>query len=111
MNRRLAAVNADLHAPHAEALQHLRAFGSDEQRIRLKTYVELQPARRCENFFQIFAKKNFSAAKREKEGAGASQLLQRIHTFARGQLAVVLVVEVTVHASLVAAIGQIKMHA
>src|SRR6267378_2457583 len=63
------------------------------------------------NFEKIGPEENFSAAKGEKQRPGAGQVFHHGNAFGRGQLPMVVVIQVTMHAAFVAAVGQIKMHA
>src|SRR5262249_6898072 len=72
---------------------------------------ELQAARFSENFFEVLAKEYFASAKGKKKRSGSGELLQGIDAFLRVQFAVVFMIKVAVDASLVAAVGEIKMYA
>src|SRR5262249_29716762 len=110
MDRRIVAVDTDLYPPHATALQHLSAFGSDKQRVRFQTYIEVQAPRGRKNFLEILAKKNLTPAESKEQRSAPRQLLQDVDALAGRQLAAIFMIEIAVNTTLVAAIGQIEMH-
>jgi hypothetical protein len=62
------------------------------------------------NFEEVLAQKNLTAAKRQYEYAGISQIIQERLDLKRRHLSVVMMVEITMHAALVAAVSKIELN-
>src|SRR5262244_3552943 len=75
-----------------------------------RQYLHQRP-RRCHPRLAQPAHENFAAAEHKKEDARLGQLVEDVLDFLRGHLAFVVVVEITMNAALVAAIGDVDMHA
>ena len=72
--------------------------------------LNMQTARVLENLKEVAAHENFAAAEGEEENAGLGQLIEHVFDFGGGHLAVIVVIEITMHAALVAAIRDVQMH-
>ena len=75
-------------------------------RIRLKLHAKHQMAGVFEKVEEILAQKNLAAAEREDEDAGLGHLVEEVLDLGGGHLAMVVMIEIAVHASFVAAIRQ-----
>ena len=64
-----------------------------------------------EDFEKIFAQENLAAAQGQEEDAGVGDLIEQILDLGGGHLAMIVVIEIAVHAALVAAVGQIELRA
>src|SRR5581483_11409879 len=61
-------------------------------------------------FEEVHPHQDFATAQGKEERSGFGELVQHIPDFPGGHLSMIVVVEVAVHASLVAAIGDIQMN-
>lgn len=104
-------IDADLNRLHAEIAQPRRLRFPDHHRIGLELDAEGERAGPLQNFEKIFAQENLAAAQRQDKDSGVSHLFQQVLDFGGGHLAVVVVIEIAVHALLVAAVGEIELHA
>src|SRR6266403_2488887 len=111
VDRGNVAINADLHAPHAKFAQLRGTSSRNEQRIGLQADVEMQPPRGGQNFVKIRAQEDFAAAEGQKKSSRARQIIQHLQTLGGGQFPMIVVIQIAVHAALVTAVSQIKMHA
>ena len=82
----------------------------DQHRVGLDLDVELQRPRIGEQLEEVLAEQQLAAAENQEHRAGRRQLIEHVLHFGRRHLAVIVVVEIAVHATLVAAIRQIEMH-
>jgi hypothetical protein len=82
----------------------------DHDRVGLDLDVEHETACVFDNLKEVAAHKNFAAAERDKENACLGQLIEGVLDFGGGHLAVIVVIEITMHAALVAAIGDVHVH-
>src|SRR5208282_1106329 len=64
-----------------------------------------------EQLEEILAQKNFSAAESQNEDASLGHLLHKMFDLRRRHLAVIVVIEITMDAALVAAISQVDLNA
>ena len=71
----------------------------------------VQLARVLEDLEQILAQEDLAAAEGQEEDPGVGQLIEQVLDLGRRHLAVVVVVEIAVHAALVAAVGEVELHA
>src|SRR5271169_5961005 len=58
-----------------------------------------------------FTQDNLGRAEGENEDAGLGHLVEQVLDFCRGHLAVVVMIEIAMHAALIAAIGQVELNA
>src|SRR6185312_10472651 len=63
-----------------------------------------------EQLEEVLAEQQLAAAEGEEHCAGRRQLIEHVLHFGRRHLAVIVVVEITVNAALVAALCQIEVH-
>jgi hypothetical protein len=84
---------------------------ADHDAVGLYFYVEQKLSRSFHDFKKIAAQKNFAAAEREKKNAGGGELGKNVEDLRRGHLAMVVMIEITMDAALVTAIGDIEMNA
>src|ERR1700690_1254006 len=62
-----------------------------------------------EDFEKVATHEHLAATEREKENSGLRQLIENALDFRSGQFTVVVVIEIAMHAALVAAIRDIQM--
>ena len=62
-----------------------------------------------EHLEKILAQENFAAAQGQNEDAGFGHLVEQVLDLRGGHLAVVVMIEIAVHAAFVAAIGQVEL--
>ena len=84
---------------------------ADHHAIGLDLDVEQQAARVFDDLEEVAAHENFSAAKRKEEDSSVRELVQHVFDLGRGHLAVVVVIQIAVNATLVATVGDVEMHA
>src|ERR1035438_8570607 len=78
-------------------------------RSGLDLHVEQQPPRIFDKFQKVAAHKNLAAAEREKENAGLGQLIEHALDFGGRHLAMIVVIQIAMHAALIAAIRDIHV--
>jgi hypothetical protein len=83
----------------------------DHHAIGLDLDVEGEATGILHEFEEVPPHKHFAAAEGEEEHAGFRQLIQNAFDFGGGHLAFVVVIEITMHAALVAAIGDVDVNA
>ena len=105
MNFRAVRVNADLDRFDAEIAEAGRLALADQDRVGLELHAKHQAAGVFEQVEEILAQKNFAAAKGQDEDAGVGHLIEQVLDFRSGHLAMIVMIEIAVHAALVAAIG------
>src|SRR5882762_11369751 len=103
-------VDADLDGVHPESADALRFGFADHDGVGLDLDVELQEARVFENFKKVAAEEYFTSAESEKKDAGFGQLIKHTFDFGGRHLAMIFVIEITVHAALVATISDVQMN-
>ena len=103
-------VDADLHRADAELADAVGLPLAEEDGVGLELDVEAELARVAEELEEILAQEQLAAAEDQKERARRRELIEHALDFGGGQLAVVVVIEVAVHAALVAAVGEIELH-
>src|SRR2546430_11920819 len=64
-----------------------------------------------QNLVEVRAQENLAAAEGQKQRPRACQIIQHLEALGGGQFPVVVMIEITMHAALVAAVGQVEMHA
>ena len=60
---------------------------------------------------KVFAQENLAAAQGEDENAGIGHLFEQMLDLGRGHLPVIVMIEIAVHAALVAAVSEVELHA
>ena len=103
-------IDADLNRIDAQLAKSLRFLLVDHDRVGLDLDVEHEAPRVFDNLKEVAAHKNLAAAERDKENAGFGQLIKCVLDFSGRHLAVVVVIEITMHAALVAAIRDIHVN-
>ena len=71
----------------------------------------MQGASALEDVKEVHAHQDLAAAQGEEEDAGLGQLVDHVEHLRRGHLPVIVVVEVTVYAALVAAVRDVQVDA
>ena len=104
-------VDADLNLLHAETAKLRRFFLSNHHAVRFYFDIEQELSRPFYDGEKVPAHENFSAADRQKKYAGIGQLIEQFENFSRRHFAMVIMVEITMHAALVASVGNIEMDA
>ena len=104
-------VDADLNLLDSELTKSSGLLLADHDAVGLYFYVEQKLSRSFHDFKKIAAQKNFAAAEREKKNAGGGELGKNVEDLRRGHLAMVVMIEITMDAALVTAIGDIEMNA
>src|SRR5450759_4014835 len=100
-------VDADLYGVHAQFADSPRLLFVDHNRVGLDLDVEPETPRVFDNLYEVAAQEDLAAAESQKENACLGQLIERVLDFGGRHLAVVVVIEITMHAALVAAIRDI----
>ena len=103
-------VDADLDGVHVQFADSPRFPFVDHDRVGLDLDVEQETPGVLDQFKEVAAHKDLAAAEGEKENARLGQLIEHIFDFGGRHLAVVVVVEITMHAALVAAIRDVQVH-
>jgi hypothetical protein len=105
-------INADLDRFHADVsnLRCLPFANHDCVGLELHTELPLEP-RILENLEKIFAKEYFPSAQGEDKDAGIRHLVQQMLDLRSGHLAMIVVIEITMNAALVAAVSEVELHA
>src|SRR5450759_496405 len=103
-------VHADLNRVHVQFANSPRFLFVDHHRVGLDLHVEHETPGVFDNLKEVAAHKNLAAAESEKENACRGQLIEHVLDFCGRHLAVVVVIEITMHAALVAAICNIHVH-
>src|SRR3954469_9415854 len=112
MHLRSMGVDADLDRLHANIPDPRRLALADHDRVRLELHAELAlHAGVFENLEEIFAEKDFAATECQNEDARIGHLVEQVLDLRCGHLAVILMVEIAMNASLVTAVSQIHLHA
>ncbi len=111
VNLRPMGVDADLYLLDAELAKSRGFLFMDHYAVGLHLHVEQQLPRPLHDFKKVAAHQNFTAAEREKEDAGIGELFEHIDDFRRRHLAMIVVIEVAMHAALIAAVGDIEVNA
>jgi hypothetical protein len=109
VNLGAVGVNADLDRIYAQLSNTARLFFVDHDRICFDLHVEHQATRILDDLKKIAAHEDFAATESQEENAGLGQLIKHPFDFERGHLAVVIVIEVAVHAALVTAISDVHV--
>lgn len=104
-------VHAQLDLLHAQFPEPLRFRCVDHHAIGLDLDVEGEATGILHEFEEVPPHKHFAAAEGEEEHARIGQLIEDVLDFGGAHLALVVVVEITMHAALVAAVGNIDVSA
>ena len=104
-------VDADLHPFDAQRADAPGLRLLDQDGVGLDLDREHQPARVLEDVEQIRPEEDLAAADGEEEDAGGGELIEQILDLGECHLAVIVVIEITVHAPLVAAVGEVELRA
>src|SRR6185369_8881874 len=103
-------VHADLDLFNSKCSKPLGLMFPDHYRISLHPDVELQVASVLHQFKKIAAHEDLATAECEEEYTGGSELVQDSLYFLRCHFPMIIVIEIAVDATLVAAVGDVKMH-
>src|SRR5271157_2635683 len=103
-------VHADLDGIYGQFANSPRFLFVDHDRVGLDLDVEHETPRVFDKVKEVAAHKNLAAAEGEKENACFGQLIEHVLDFGGRHLAVVVVIEITMHAALVAAIRDVQVH-
>src|SRR2546423_11193027 len=79
--------------------------------ICLQADVEMQASGSGQNLVEVRTQENLAAAEGQKQRPRACQIVQHLEALGGGQFSLVVMIQITVHAALVAAVGQVEMHA
>src|SRR5215831_12351944 len=109
MHLRTMRVQADLDGVDPERAQALRLFFVDHHRIGLDLDVEKQPPCVLQQLEEVAADEDFTSADRQEEDARLGELVQDALDFLGRHLAMIFVIEITVHAALIAAVGNVEV--
>ena len=104
-------VNADLHGIHSQIAHAIGLFLADHEGIGLDLDAERKFARIFQDAEEVHAHQDLAAAQSQEERAGIGQLVEDTEHLGRSHFAVIVVIEITVHAPLVAPIGDIQLSA
>ena len=104
-------VDADLHRVDAHLAHAVRLLLADHEGVGLDLDAELQGAGAFEDLEEVHAHQDLAAAQGEEEDARLGQLADHAEHLRRGHLAVIVVVQVTVYAALVAAVRDVQVDA
>src|ERR1700674_342281 len=107
---RTMRVDADLHLLYAQLANAPSLLLADHYAVGFQLDVEQQAARVFHDFEEIAAHEDFSAAKSKEEDSSIRELGQNVFDLGRRHLAMVVVIHIAVNATLVATIGDVKMH-
>ena len=71
----------------------------------------MQTSRGGQNLVEIRAQENLTPAERQKQRPRARQIVQHLQALRGGQFSLVVMIQIAMHAALVAAVRQVEMHA
>src|SRR5713226_4989796 len=103
-------VHADLDRVYAKIADPQRFLFVDHNRVGLDLDVKHETPRVFDNLKEVAAHEDLAAAESDKENACFGQLIEHVLDFCGRHLAVVVVIEITMHTTLVAAIRNIHVH-
>src|SRR5450755_1001111 len=106
MNFRTVRVNADLDRVNAEIAKSGRLALTDQHGVSLELHAKHQTPRVFEKVEEILAQKNFAAAEGQNKNAGVGHFIEQVLDFRGRHLAMIVMIEIAVHATLIAAVGQ-----
>src|ERR1700758_4398508 len=105
MNFFAMRVDADLNLFDIQFPQTPGLFFTNQDGIGLELYVESQRTRVFDDLEAVAAYQWLATADGEKENAGVGQLIEKVADFGGIHFAVAIVLEITMFAALVAAVG------
>ena len=111
VNLRAVRVNTDLDLFHSQPSQFARFPFANHHRVRFDLNVEKQLPRVSHQLQKITSQKNFPSAKSQKEGSCRRQLIEDALDFPGRHLPMILMIEITMPAALVAAVSDVHMNA
>src|ERR1035441_10932000 len=103
-------VDADLNRVYAQFADSPRFLFVDHHRVGLDLNGEHEPPGVFDKLKEVAAQEDLAAAESEKENACLGQLIEHVLDLGGRHLAVVVVIEITMHAALVATIRNIHVH-
>ena len=103
-------VDADLDRVYVQGADSPCFLFVDHDRVGLDLDVEHETPGVFDNLKEVAAQEDFAAAESEKKNACLGQLIEHVLDFGGRHLAVVVVIEITMHAALIAAIRDIHVH-
>src|SRR5215470_9028205 len=104
-------VDADLDRFHTNVPDSCRFALANHDRVRLELHAELPLNPRVfENLEEVLAEKNLASTQTQNENARIRHLVQQMFDLRSRHLAMVFMIEITMNASLVAAVCQIELH-
>src|ERR1043166_7001354 len=104
-------IEADLHTFNSQVAEPLRFSFANQQPVGLQLHAEHQLAGVTKYVEDIFTNERFATADHQEKSGGMRQLLKNFLDFGQRHFAAVVVIEVAMHAPLVAAVGDVKMRA
>src|ERR1035437_4526517 len=104
-------IDTDLDLLDAELAKSGGFLLVDHHPVGLHFYVEQQLPRPFHDFKKVPAHENFTPTEGEKKYAGIGELGEHIGDFRRRHLAMIVMVQVAMHAALIAAVGDIEVNA
>ena len=103
-------IDAQLDLAHAGVANAIGFRLAQQDAVGLDLDVEHQPARVGQQLEQVAPQQQLAAAEDQEQRAGGGELIEDAADLRGGQLAMIVVIEIAVHAPLVAAVGQIELH-
>src|SRR5579862_79847 len=110
VNFRPMRVDADLHRVDRQIAEAFGPGCSDHYRVALELHAEHQLASMLQNLEKVLPHEDLAAAQRQEKHARFGHLTEQIQDLRGGHFTVVVVIQIAVYTSLVAAIGQIQLH-
>src|ERR1700693_913497 len=104
-------VDTDLHLLDAELTKSSGFLLADHHSVGLDFHVEQQLPSSFDDFKKIPAHENFPATEGEEEYAGVGELGKHVGDLRRRHLAMVIMIEVAMHAALIATVRDIEVNA
>src|SRR5580693_913183 len=104
-------VNAHLNGVNAKRADAFGVALANQNGVGFELDAEGQTPGVFEDFEEILAQHDLATAQGENENARGSKFVEEMFDFSGGHLAVIIVVEVTMNATLVATVGQVELDA
>src|ERR1035437_6651497 len=104
-------IDTDLDLLDAELAKSGGFLLVDDHPVGLHFYVDQQLPRPLHDFKKVPAHENFTPTEGEEKYAGIGELGEHIGDFCRRHLAMIVMVQVAMHAALIAAVRDIKVNA
>src|SRR5215469_17911143 len=112
MHLRPMGIDADLDRLHPDFSKPRRFRLANHDGVRLKLYTKLPfPAGILKDLEKVLSQENFPTAEGENKNPGVRQLIQQMLDLGGRHLATIVVLEVTMHTTFIAAISKIELHA